>query len=126
MEAGGAGGGHCLTFASCLVRKSTKPNPLCAPVPVIFFGKRTVFSSPKVLGTIGRSQVLRTEGWKAVGVRVGGRTDSHMLIMVTGEWVLMVCQLPHQDVLRGMSGLPLPALAATLGRKGMIRLEILM
>lgn len=48
---GVGGGGHGLTFASCFVRKSTKPNPLCVPVPVIFFGKRTVFSSPKVLET---------------------------------------------------------------------------
>lgn len=50
------GGGHCLTFASCFVRKSTKPKPRCEPVPLIFFGKRTVFSSPKVLETEGKAQ----------------------------------------------------------------------
>lgn len=37
------------TLASCLVRKSMKPKPLCFPVPAAFFGRRTVLSSPNVL-----------------------------------------------------------------------------
>lgn len=45
-----------LTLASCLVRKSTKPKPRCDPVPAIFLGSRTVFSSPKVLGMRGQSK----------------------------------------------------------------------
>ena len=38
-----------LTFASCLVRKSTKANPLWVPVPDSFFGSLKVLISPNVL-----------------------------------------------------------------------------
>lgn len=73
---GGRGPG--LTFASCLVRKSTKPNPLCEPIPVIFFGKRTVFSSPKVLGI--KTREFQNRGLQR-GRGGGGRTDSHPLTL---------------------------------------------
>jgi hypothetical protein len=57
--------GVALTFASCLVMKSTKPKPRWAPVPVIFFGRRTVFSSPKVLET--KRQTSESERWGPKG-----------------------------------------------------------
>lgn len=38
-----------LTFASFFVTKSTKPNPLCVPVPTNFFGNLTDLRSPKTL-----------------------------------------------------------------------------
>ena len=60
-----------LTFASCLVRKSTKPKPLCVPVPVSFFGKRTVFSSPKVLEQKTR-EFQNCLHWSRVGGRYEG------------------------------------------------------
>lgn len=65
--------GGALTLASCLVRKSTKPNPRCAPVPVIFLGKRTVFSSPKVLGRKAQGS-FRTEVCQG-----RGQADAHRL-----------------------------------------------
>lgn len=49
LEGEELGVGLGLTLASCLVRKSTKPKPRWEPVPAIFLGSRTVFSSPKVL-----------------------------------------------------------------------------
>lgn len=87
--------GPGLTFASCLVTKSTKPNPLCVPVPVIFFGKRTVFSSPKVLGTKSRNGGFRTEacqgGWGA------GRTLTHSFLPARGQrcWQGHTCTRAH-------------------------------
>lgn len=53
-----------------MVRKSTKPKPRCVPVPVIFLGKRTVFSSPKVLATKDKHRNLRTEACAQGGLAV--------------------------------------------------------
>lgn len=122
-----------LTFASCLVTKSTKPKPLCAPVPVIFFGRRTVFSSPKVLETKGQQQRLRTEAYEG-GRGSGLRLRSQSLQVTRDGWfqkhppprhIHVASHFPTARPLsEGVASFSL--LATKWGREGTIRLEVLM
>lgn len=113
--------------------KSTKQKPLCAPVPVIFFGRRTVFSSPKVLETKGRHRRLGAEACE------GGRGSELRLrsqpLQVTGDRWFQGHPPPRHIHVASHSPTASPhsagvasffLLATKWGREGTIRLEVLM
>lgn len=125
--------GAALTFASCLVTKSTKPKPLCTPVPVIFFGRRTVFSSPKVLETKGRHRRLGAEACE--GGRGSGLRLRSQPLQVTGDRWFQGHPPPRHIHVASHSPTASPhsagvasffLLATKWGREGTIRLEVLM
>lgn len=122
------GEGAALTFASCLVTKSTKPKPLCAPVPVIFFGRRTVFSSPKVLeDKRPTSETEACQGGRGSGLRL----RSQSLQVTRDGWLQELPPPRHTHVAShfptasphsaGVASFSL--LATKWGREGTIRLE---
>lgn len=86
----GREGSH-LTLASCFMRKSMKPKPLCVPIPAIFFGKHTIFSPPKVLGKKDKwgsehQGPQRRQGWQEV-LRQHLRVWRQVLQAQVTQWV---------------------------------------